>query len=313
MEDLFNLIEKYECVTIFGHIYPDGDCYGSEIGLREALRYYYPNKKIYAVGSGFSKRPIAFPAMDDIDDKTVSESLAIIVDLSTTDRLEDPRALNAKEIAKIDHHVFQQHFGTVEIVKEDYVSATLIIAELLLSRFESLPKSSAGPLLLGLITDSGRFLYPPIDEKTLTIASRLVSCGADFKEIYDSLYVVEEQSLRFKGYIFLNYQKDEAGIAYMVLPYDVLKKYGYDENSGAGYVNSLANISGMKAWVFFAESESGSVRVELRSSDFPVQPTAVKFGGGGHRCAAGCRLNKLEDYRELLDSLAESIRKGETL
>ena len=55
-EDFFKLIEQYDTITIFGHIYPDGDCYGSEIGLRETLRHFYPNKKIYALGSGFKRR-----------------------------------------------------------------------------------------------------------------------------------------------------------------------------------------------------------------------------------------------------------------
>ena len=56
-------------------------------------------------------------------------------------------------------------------------------------------------------------------------------------------------------------------------------------------------------WVFFSESESGLVRVEFRSKGVPVQPTAVKFGGGGHVQAAGCRLDTLEDYKYVIDDL----------
>lgn len=309
MNDLFELIEQYDTITIFGHIYPDGDCYGSQCGLREALRYFYPDKKIYAIGSGFSKTPDYFAKMDEVDDETIKNSLAIIVDLAGRDRLEDKRALIAKDFAKIDHHIMQEHFGTVEIVIEDRVSATLIITELLVNKFNYLPASAAGPLLLGLITDSGRFQYQPCDETTFFYASKLLEFGANIKDIYDTLYVVEEKSLRFKGYIFMNYQKHEDGIAYMVLPKEVLTEYGYDENSGAGFVNSIAGIAGMKAWIFFTEAEDGHVRVELRSSDFPVQPTAVAFNGGGHRCASGCRLAQLSQYKEVVEHLAKRIRE----
>lgn len=310
-EDFFKLIEQYDTITIFGHIYPDGDCYGSEIGLRETLRHFYPNKKIYALGSGFKRRPKDFPGMDEVDDETIKNSLAIIVDLAGLDRLEDKRATTALALAKVDHHIFQQAFGVVDIVKEDYVSATLILAEMLIDHFGYVPKSAAGPLLLGLITDSGRFLYQPIDSKILITAAKLAECGASFKEIYDVLYLVEEKSLRFKGYIFLNYLKHPSGIAYMVLSKEKLAEFGYDSNSAAGFVNSIASIEGMKVWVFFTEGQDGIVRVELRSSGFPVQPIAVHFGGGGHLCASGCRLDKLEKYQEVIDYIAQEIEKGE--
>ena len=67
----------------------------------------------------------------------------------------------------------------------------------------------------------------------------------------------------------------------------------------------------MKVWVFFTEGQDGIVRVELRSSGFPVQPIAVHFGGGGHLCASGCRLDKLEKYQEVIDYIAQEIEKGE--
>lgn len=308
--DFFNLVERYDSIVIFGHVYPDGDCYGSEVGLREALKYLYPRKKIYAVGSGFAKRPADFPGMDEVSDETIAESLAVIVDLSTLDRLEDKRAEKAKEIAKIDHHVLQQHFGTVEIVREDFVSCSLIIADMLLNRFGEIPKEAAGPLLLGFITDSGRFLYQPMDATALRTVAALLDAGASLKEIYDVLNVVEEKSLRFKGYIYLNYQR-LGEIAYMTLDRETLRKFGYSHNEAAGFVNAIANISGFKCWVFFAESEDGTVRTELRSSGHPVQPTALRFGGGGHRCAAGCTLARLSDYEAVLADLAKSLETGE--
>ena len=51
-KEIVSLIERYDSVCIFGHIHPDGDCYGSQIGLRELLKTRYPEKKVYAVGSG---------------------------------------------------------------------------------------------------------------------------------------------------------------------------------------------------------------------------------------------------------------------
>ena len=92
----------------------------------------------------------------------------------------------------------------------------------------------------------------------------------------------------------------------MVLSKEKLAEFGYDSNSAAGFVNSIASIEGMKVWVFFTEGQDGIVRVELRSSGFPVQPIAVHFGGG-----SGCRLDKLEKYQEVIDYIAQEIEKGE--
>ena len=49
-ESIVSKIEQYDSIVIFGHLNPDGDCYGSQIALRNILRLKYPHKKIYAVG-----------------------------------------------------------------------------------------------------------------------------------------------------------------------------------------------------------------------------------------------------------------------
>ena len=52
-KELIKKIKKYDSIVIFGHLNPDGDCYGSEVGLKEAIKATFPKKNVYAVGSGF--------------------------------------------------------------------------------------------------------------------------------------------------------------------------------------------------------------------------------------------------------------------
>ena len=117
------------------------------------------------------------------------------------------------------------------------------------------------------------------------------------------LYEVDEKILRFRGYIYSNYKKTKNGVIYLTIPKEVIKMYELDYNTCASLVNSVSGIKESPIWVFFSESENGLVRVEFRSKGVPVQPTAVKFGGGGHLQAAGCRLDTLEDYKYVVEEL----------
>ncbi len=306
---IFKLIEKYDVITIFGHIVPDGDCYGSELGLKAAIKHFYPNKEVYALNEGvFSRIPDGFASFDLVSDEKIKESLAIVVDLANYARLGDLRANLAKESIKIDHHIFAEKFCDYEFIETDKVSCTQVLTNILLSHFDYLPADAASYLFLGLATDSGRFMYPPFTENLFNVAAKLVSFGACVKEIYDKLYEVDPESLRFKAYVYQNFSID-AGVAYMVFTKEDLEKLGMNKNSAGSQVNLIANLKGCFAWCFFAEGDDGICRVELRSNGHPVQPIAKKFGGGGHIQASGCTLNDINDYKKVIEELKKSYEQ----
>ena len=109
-EELRQIIEENDSIVIFGHINPDGDCYGSQIGLRDLLRLNYPNKKVFAVGSGWHRFFDFIGTMDEVEDDVIKQSLAILVDGNDCDRMEDQRVWNAKAHIKIDHHIENYKF-----------------------------------------------------------------------------------------------------------------------------------------------------------------------------------------------------------
>ena len=49
IKEIYKLIKKNETITIFGHINPDGDCYGSSLALRELIRLNFPKKKVFSL------------------------------------------------------------------------------------------------------------------------------------------------------------------------------------------------------------------------------------------------------------------------
>lgn len=59
-DEFFKMIEENDTITIFGHMFPDGDCYGSEIGLKQALLHFYPDKKFMQLAEGLKEFLVIF-------------------------------------------------------------------------------------------------------------------------------------------------------------------------------------------------------------------------------------------------------------
>lgn len=93
---LFQLIEKAETITIFSHIFPDGDAIGSLVGLKETIKASFPNKSVFALGTNVDEFVPLVGKLDVVSDEVIASSFAIIVDVANKDRVEDQRYLLAK-------------------------------------------------------------------------------------------------------------------------------------------------------------------------------------------------------------------------
>ena len=74
---IFEKIKGNDIITIFGHVKPDGDCYGSQIGLKNAILATFPNKQVYVLGTGLPKFFKRISPMDEVGDELIKKSLAI--------------------------------------------------------------------------------------------------------------------------------------------------------------------------------------------------------------------------------------------
>lgn len=300
-------IEKYETITIYGHVFPDGDCYGSQIGLKELLCLNYPNKKIYALGSGFKKMLSLVGKMDTVDDEIIKSSLAIVLDSSTFERVEDRRFLSAKEIIFIDHHVKTTEHP-LSLIKEDAVSTCEIIASLSKVYNWKMNEKSSTALMLGLITDGGRFLYTPTEEE-FSIAQYLLNKGAKLDSIYDILYETSEEEFSFKGYYYSHFKKSR-GYLYICFTKEELKKLGVTATRAATSVNFLSSCKGYPIWCAFAENEDGTIKAEFRCKrEIEVASLAISHGGGGHPCASGCSLSSWQEVNVVLQEIEDLANK----
>lgn len=308
-KEMLNKIKEYDNICIFGHTFPDGDCYGAQSGLKQFLIENF-TCNVYILGSGFSKAIPYFGKMDEVSDEVVKSSLAILVDCSDLERVEDKRITLAKEIVKFDHHLGSDlsTFASINISNTQASSASQMIGEFIIDNGYILSKEVAERIFLGMVTDTGRFQYLTSSKGTFALLEKIMEAKIDFQKIYDFLYESDERSTRAKGYISYSF-KTYKRIAYIVLDKKTLKELNMDANYASTMVNCLSLMKEYPIWVMFSENEDGLVRVELRAKKYNVQQVATLFGGGGHLNASGCRLKSINEYQNVLDELLKIVEE----
>lgn len=314
-EAILEKLEKYNSIVIFGHLNPDGDCYGSQLALRRTLQLKYPEKEVYAVGSGLHRFYDTLGKMDVVSEKVIERSLAVIVDGNDIPRMEDQRIKFAKDFIKFDHHVDVGSFTEgPSIVREDYSSCCEILLDFIRDNNFPIDQQIAQCLFLGILTDTARFQFVNNYGKIFNDAAYLCSLGADPEALNKVLSQSSENAASFKGYVYTHFKKTEHGVLHMFLSRNQLRRYRINANAASGMVNLLSNIRGYPIWMFACENNNRTIHIEIRSNGPAVQPIALKYGGGGHPHAAGVTIT--DPTREILnqiitdlDSLAEKWNK----
>ena len=301
-EQMKQMIEQYDRIIIHRHKNPDGDAWGSQMGLKRMIELNYPTKEVYAVGDMNSFRFIG--TMDHIDDDRFEGALSIIVDVCVSHLISDDRYQLAADVLVIDHHLNEPDFECTAILEPTHIACCDIIAGMLMENDWTFDELAATHFLTGIVTDSGRFLYPNTTARTFEVAAFLVGQGADLNWIYTGLYTEEMNYKKLKGYFINNFQVTPNNVAYMMNKNDVKDMFGVSTFVvSRAMVNQMSNIKGVHIWANFTEDEQGVIQVELRSNKESIVHIARKYGGGGHALACGCSLSSFEEAHELLQEL----------
>ena len=297
-DQIWDLIKKHNSIVIYGHINPDGDCYGAQVGLKEVILANLPDKKVYVTGTGVPHFFNAITKMDEVSDEVIKNSLAIIVDGNDLGRMEDSRIFTAPAFAKIDHHIDTGSFKEGPYIVDESANSTCdIITGLVLDYNLKISPLGANALYLGILTDTARFQFVNDYPQTFARVKFLCEHGATPSKLNSLLNQTDEIALAAKGYVLSHYHKTEAGVIYIILDRKTLHELNISANHASNLINLLGNVEGCPIWCSFAEYADGRVRCEFRSNGPLVQPVAVTIGGGGHAHASGAQIPSLDiDY-----------------
>ncbi|NCB33958.1 MAG: bifunctional oligoribonuclease/PAP phosphatase NrnA, partial [Erysipelotrichia bacterium] len=166
---LLNEIESHDRICLFRHEYPDCDAVGSQFGLKHWLQDNYPEKTVYALGFETCSQG-SWPESDQVDESTIQNSLAIVLDTSNLARVDDMRCSEASRIIKIDHHPNREPFGALNFVYESAAATCEILASFMQNTGKIISIETANRLYCGLLTDTLCFRTSNTTAHTLAMA-----------------------------------------------------------------------------------------------------------------------------------------------
>lgn len=310
-----DVIDSYETIVIFHHIRPDGDCLGSQFGLKHLIERNFIDKRVYVVGDARNTLPFMNFVHDEMpSDEVLAASLGIIVDSSNTQRIEHGSVLASGKFAhilRIDHHRNNEDDlpGMVSRwVNPEYSACAEQIADLAYQLDWVVTKEAATYIYLGMYTDSNRFLYSPRTH-TLRLAGFLWDAGAEVQYLHTNLMQTTLADLKLRSYIIDN-AKTRGKTIYYYMDLATQKQLGITDPLQAAQPNVLGNIQGYPIWAYFTQEAEDSIRCEFRSIyDIHVREVAVKFGGGGHKNAAGAHISDPKVIDEIIDECNRQIAR----
>lgn len=305
--EIMEIIESYDVVIIHRHVRPDPDALGSQLGLKRYLQLKFPQKKIYVVGERETSLDF-MGEIDEITDDLYKDALVIVCDTANAPRISDQRFNEGQRLIKIDHHPAVDQYGEVNYVNVEASSTSEIIFDFI-AHFNDLSiidENVARLLYLGIVGDTGRFLFNNTTPHTFQVASQLIEYPFNPNEALNHLGEKDPKLLPFQGYVLQNFDLNDKGFCKITISQDVLEEYNIAANEASLFVNAIADIKGLKIWVF-AVDEGSEIRCRIRSKNIVINDVASDFGGGGHPNASGVSVSSWERFNLLAEALNNKL------
>lgn len=307
IKQIIQEIKNFDTIILHRHISPDGDAFGSQLGLKKIIQLNFPKKQVYAVGTQ-TQRFECLGLMDKIDDKTYENALVIVTDTGSTARIDDQRFKLAKKIIKIDHHENVNPYGDIQWVNDQASSACEMIGLFAKLGKLKIDKEIGKTILFGIITDSSRFGIEAVATPTFESASFLMEPKWNIQEVYQDIYQKKFSFLQAQAEVIKTAEVGE-GVGAIFLTNEIIQKYSipYDQNDL--FTDLLDWIKEIKIRVVFSANENGTIRVEFRSDGIIVNKVAEKYGGGGHDYVAGATIKDWDTTKNIIADLKLLIKK----
>ena len=315
LEAIADALRRHDRFLVVTHENPDGDALGSLLAAALALRTLGKDAVMYLPGGTPLPREYAFMPLGELvrePPEDAGERVLLAVDCAKAERIGDPEAVErAPLVLDVDHHHDNTRFGDVNLIVADASSTGEVLRDVIRELGIKLTPELAEPLYIALVTDTGRFQYTNTTPKSLRLAAELVDAGADIHAVFQQVYEsVEFAKLKLLARALARAEVLEGGrIVVSHLVRNDFTEAGAAEPYSEGIIDYLRAVEGSELAVLVREQLSDAAQAykgSLRSSidELDVSAIARRFGGGGHRQAAGFSTDLP------LDQIVEQIREG---
>ena len=313
------LDESVENVLILPHNMPDGDTLGSCIGIYWMVKYF--NKRGYIVLNDGIPSNLSFLFNDEVRCHTSQEvediafDVCISVDSGETKLFEDRLPLYNSGGVKvnIDHHKTNSKFGDINIIDVDASSTGEIVCTLFDEMSCTLDAKIGEALYAAVVTDTGSFRYSNTRPYTFEISKRLQETGFDFNRLNVEIF----QNKSYEKLLLLNRVFEtlklyaDGKCAVVKLSEALIQQLNLSEFDTDGIVEFVRDIRGVEVVVFIRHLSGIGHKVSMRSKyEFDVSEIALEFKGGGHKKAAGFKMDAAieEIESQVVAAIERSLR-----
>lgn len=308
--NILELVKDFDVVTIFRHQIADQDALGSQFAMKLFLEGAYPEKQVYVLGESVGSCAYLFPSVDQVDDETIRNSIAIVLDTADAKRVDDERFQNAKKIVKIDHHIIVEDYADVAFVDTDAAATCEVLAFMFQGCNVEISKQCAKYLYYGLIADSINFTTTNTTSNTLLAGAYLISCGVNVSQVNKETSGMSLNEYRYISDI-RNHVQIKGNVAFAIMNEKDYEQYGMNYNQAKEKVFAMANVNEFEIWCLFTEDTSYGKHMyngSLRSKEVAINEIAARYSGGGHRNACGVKKLTLSDIERIVEELNALIK-----
>lgn len=306
-------------LCIAGHVRPDGDCIGSQLGLGLALRA--AGKDVTVWNEDSVPRKLAFLDPDGLVEKPRpgrAFDVVIALDCAAADRLGEVEACIADRrlLLNVDHHASNTLYGDLNWIVPDVPSTGELIHQVIQTGGWKVTPAVADCLFTAISTDTGSFQYSSTTPGTLRAAADLVEQGADLGRICQLVYQSHPLSrFRLVRHVYRHTKLTHGDrIAYFWMRRGDYARAGADREETEGLIDHVRAIETVVVACVFEELDGGTTRISLRSKSDAVDVAKIAqlFGGGGHPAAAGARLEgtPLAVQRRVMAALRRAVDRA---
>ena len=297
IDRILEAVRGSKTFCIVGHVRPDGDCVGSQLGLALALQNEgrkvtcwnedpIPQKYKFLDLEGRFRKPRPGMKFDCV----------IATDCASFERLgrAGQNVARRKVFINIDHHESNTRYGDINWVSAREPSCGELIYRLLKVARWPITRPIADCLFTAVSTDTGSFQYPTTRPGTFHAAAELVTRGANLAkichEVYQSYPLSRARLLRHVYSTFRLAADDR--LAWFWLKQADFARTGAESDDTEGLIDHIRAIEPVLVACVFEELGPDLIRISLRSKSdrLNVNEIAAEFGGGGHPAAAGARI-----------------------
>jgi bifunctional oligoribonuclease and PAP phosphatase NrnA len=286
------------CLTT--HERPDGDAVGSLSAMQQVLSALGKDAVAFLPADEFplpyEYRFIRLDGLATEPPADLCSRTLVYLDCGNIDRTAADvlKRDGTAPTINIDHHHDNTRFGTINHVVETASCTAELVWDLMRGLDVAATQSIAEALYVGVVTDTGRFMYENTGPRAHEMAADLIAGGVDVAAIYRRLYEgVPQGKLDLLARGLSNVQRFDGGLITLThLTLDDYASTGADESYSEGLVDHLRALEGTAVAGLVRDQKSDGAatrKVSLRATDDRVDVSVIARagGGGGHRRAAG--------------------------